>query len=55
VVFTDATLQAICEQRPTSLPELARLPGIGQAKLDRYGADVLAVCAATAPDGSSAA
>ena len=55
VVFTDATLQAICEQRPTSLAELARLPGIGQAKLDRYGADVLALCAGTAPDGGSAA
>jgi DNA helicase II / ATP-dependent DNA helicase PcrA len=42
VVFTDATLQAIAETRPTSLRELAGLPGIGSRKLELYGADVLA-------------
>jgi DNA helicase-2/ATP-dependent DNA helicase PcrA len=42
VVFTDATLQAIAEARPSSLRELSALPGIGARKLDLYGADVLA-------------
>jgi DNA helicase II / ATP-dependent DNA helicase PcrA len=41
VVFTDATLQAIAETRPSSLRELAGLPGIGSRKLDLYGDDVL--------------
>lgn len=45
-VFTDATLLAIAERRPRTVAELVALPGIGQAKLDRYGADVLSlVCA----------
>ena len=42
VVFTDATLQAIAESRPSSLRELAGLPGIGARKLELYGEDVLA-------------
>jgi DNA helicase II / ATP-dependent DNA helicase PcrA len=41
VVFTDATLQAIAETRPSSLRELSALPGIGARKLDLYGAGVL--------------
>ncbi|MFN3924021.1 MAG: HRDC domain-containing protein, partial [Pseudarthrobacter sp.] len=43
VVFTDATLTAIAEARPASLEELARLAGVGPAKLERYGEDVLRV------------
>jgi DNA helicase-2/ATP-dependent DNA helicase PcrA len=42
VVFSDATLQAIAEARPSSLQELSGLPGIGARKLDLYGEDVLA-------------
>jgi DNA helicase-2/ATP-dependent DNA helicase PcrA len=42
VVFTDATLQAIAEARPSSLRELSGLPGIGARKLELYGTDVLA-------------
>ncbi|MGY1857841.1 ATP-dependent DNA helicase UvrD2 [Modestobacter sp. SYSU DS0290] len=42
VVFTDATLQAIAETRPTSLRELSALPGVGARKLELYGAGVLA-------------
>ncbi|MDP9398518.1 MAG: HRDC domain-containing protein, partial [Actinomycetota bacterium] len=48
VVFTDATLTAIAESRPASERELAALPGIGRAKLDRYAADVVALCTAGA-------
>jgi DNA helicase-2/ATP-dependent DNA helicase PcrA len=40
-VFTDATLTAIAEQRPDSVAALVAIPGIGQAKLDRYGDEVL--------------
>jgi DNA helicase-2/ATP-dependent DNA helicase PcrA len=42
VVFSDATLQAIAESRPSSLRELSGLPGIGAKKLELYGEDVLA-------------
>lgn len=45
VVFTDATLTAIAEARPTSLEELARLAGVGPSKLERYGEAVLTVLA----------
>ena len=43
VVFTDATLTAIAERVPADLPGLAQIPGVGPAKLDRYGEPVLAV------------
>lgn len=43
VVFTDATLIAICETQPSSLEELAGIPGIGPAKLAAFGDDVLAL------------
>jgi DNA helicase II / ATP-dependent DNA helicase PcrA len=43
VVFTDATLQLIAEQRPTSPAALLRISGVGPAKLERYGDGVLEV------------
>ncbi|MFJ7074901.1 ATP-dependent DNA helicase UvrD2 [Streptomyces sp. NPDC098781] len=47
-VFTDRTLMAIAETEPTSPVELSRIPGVLKRKLDRYGADVLAICAGQA-------
>ncbi|MFE7166554.1 ATP-dependent DNA helicase UvrD2 [Streptomyces sp. NPDC057616] len=44
-VFTDKTLMAIAESVPHDERELARIPGVGMRKLNRYGADVLALCA----------
>ncbi|GAA5208376.1 ATP-dependent DNA helicase UvrD2 [Streptomyces thinghirensis] len=44
-VFTDKTLMAIAESVPDDERELARIPGVGARKLNRYGADVLAICA----------
>ncbi|MGQ5653519.1 ATP-dependent DNA helicase UvrD2 [Streptomyces sp. EKR5.2] len=44
-VFTDRTLVAIAETAPGDPGELARVPGVGARKLNRYGADVLALCA----------
>ncbi len=49
VVFTDATLTAIAEQRPASLAVLATISGVGALKLERYGADVLAILSGTIP------
>ncbi|HXH55855.1 HRDC domain-containing protein, partial [Iamia sp.] len=46
VVFSDATLRAIASRAPTTARELAGVPGIGPAKLERYGVDVLALVAA---------
>ena len=45
VVFTDATLMAIAEAAPHDLDELAALPGVGPAKLERYGDAVLEIVA----------
>jgi DNA helicase-2/ATP-dependent DNA helicase PcrA len=44
-VFTDATLTAIASARPTRGTDLAGLPGVGATKLDKFGAEVLAVVA----------
>ncbi|MEU4682135.1 ATP-dependent DNA helicase UvrD2 [Streptomyces xinghaiensis] len=57
-VFTDKTLLAIAEAVPGDAAELAVISGVGRRKLDRYGADVLALCAgeepsAGMPDGRS--
>jgi ATP-dependent DNA helicase RecQ len=41
VIFHDSTLRAIAEASPDDLDELARVPGIGATKLDRYGEAVL--------------
>jgi len=43
VVFTDATLMAIAEQRPADVAALVSIGGIGAAKLDRFGAEVLSL------------
>ncbi len=45
VVFHDTTLIAMAQMRPTSLGDLALIPGIGQSKLDRYGDAFLKVLA----------
>ncbi|WP_435835566.1 ATP-dependent DNA helicase UvrD2 [Streptomyces avermitilis] len=44
-VFTDKTLMAIAEAVPDDEGDLARIPGVGVRKLNRYGADVLTICA----------
>jgi DNA helicase-2/ATP-dependent DNA helicase PcrA len=45
VVFHNTTLAAIATRRPRDLAELGSVPGVGPAKLDRYGTEVLAVLA----------
>ena len=41
VIFHDSTLRNIAEQRPDTLAALAKVGGIGGAKLERYGPQVL--------------
>jgi len=47
VVFSDATLLAIAERRPTDNAALLAIPGIGRAKLDAYGSDVIGIVSQT--------
>lgn len=54
VIFTDATLQAIAEQEPSSVSQLTAVSGVGPAKLDRYGEAVLALVAGRNPAEAAA-
>ena len=44
VIFHDATLRAIAERAPQTLEDLEGVSGIGNKKLEAYGAEVLRVC-----------
>ena len=52
VVFSDNTLTAIAEQQPSDDRALVAIPGIGAKKLERFGADVLAVVRGDRPSSS---
>ncbi len=43
VIFHDATLREVARARPRTLEELAAVPGLGRAKLARYGAALLGI------------
>jgi ATP-dependent DNA helicase RecQ len=43
VVFHDSTLAEIAHRRPRSLSDLRSVSGVGPAKLERYGQEVLEV------------
>jgi ATP-dependent DNA helicase RecQ len=43
VIFHDSTLAEMARARPRHLQQFATLSGVGQAKLERYGEDFLAV------------
>jgi DNA helicase-2/ATP-dependent DNA helicase PcrA len=45
VVFHDSVLHQIAELRPSSLGELSQIAGVGPAKLERYGDELLAALA----------
>jgi DNA helicase-2/ATP-dependent DNA helicase PcrA len=45
VIFHNSTLAEIVRRAPTTREELAAVPGVGPAKLERYGDDVLATLA----------
>ena len=37
VIFTDATLRAMSAQKPRTLAEFLKVPGVGGKKADAYG------------------
>ena len=43
VVLHDRTLAALAAARPSTLAALSEIPGIGPAKLEAYGRDLLAL------------
>ena len=45
VIFPDRTLIEMAERRPATLDQMAAITGVGAKKLERYGADFLAVVA----------
>ncbi|MCA0294966.1 MAG: ATP-dependent DNA helicase UvrD2 [Actinobacteria bacterium] len=45
VIFTDATLMAIAEDRPKDTTGLLAIPGVGRTKCEQYGEAVLAILA----------
>jgi DNA helicase II / ATP-dependent DNA helicase PcrA len=50
VVFSDATLVAIADSAPADSSALARVPGVGPTKLERYAEPVLAAIAGQDPE-----
>ncbi|MBN9610201.1 MAG: ATP-dependent DNA helicase [Actinobacteria bacterium 69-20] len=52
VVFSDATLMAIAERRPSDGAALLAIPGIGRSKLDTYGSEVIAIVAGHTAEGT---
>ncbi|HEY0446492.1 MAG TPA: DNA helicase RecQ [Allosphingosinicella sp.] len=46
VIFHDSTLREMAEAKPTNLGALARISGVGAAKLERYGAAFVEVVTA---------
>jgi DNA helicase-2/ATP-dependent DNA helicase PcrA len=49
-VFPDRTLRAIASARPTTRAQLASVPGLGPAKLQRYGQELLETLSAAGVD-----
>jgi ATP-dependent DNA helicase RecQ len=43
MIFQRATIAAIDARRPRTVEELARIPGLGPAKIARFGDDILAI------------
>jgi superfamily II DNA helicase RecQ len=43
MVFQRKVIMAIDREKPTSRAALARIPGLGPAKIERFGEDILAL------------
>jgi ATP-dependent DNA helicase RecQ len=43
MIFHDATLKEMLDNKPNSLESFANISGVGQKKLDKYGTEFLAV------------
>jgi ATP-dependent DNA helicase RecQ len=55
MILGDAVLRAIASHAPKNLTALHAVPGMGPAKVDRYGAGILAVCRGEAAPAPSVA
>jgi ATP-dependent DNA helicase RecQ len=55
VIFHDATLHQMCADRPSTLHQLRRIPGVGERKLQDYGAAFLELIEAGGPSHMPAA
>ncbi|MGX7828064.1 DNA helicase RecQ [Actinokineospora sp. 24-640] len=53
VIFHDATLRAIAAANPATLSELSSISGVGEAKLARYGQQVLDTLTETTTDAAA--
>ncbi len=51
VIFHDSTLVAMATTNPRNLESLALIPGVGESKLKRYGAEFLSAIAAFQAEG----
>jgi ATP-dependent DNA helicase RecQ len=49
VIFHDATLRQIAAEQPSTLAGLAKVTGVGEAKLAKYGQQILDTLAASVP------
>jgi DNA helicase-2/ATP-dependent DNA helicase PcrA len=49
VVFTDATVTALAERRPSAIEQLVDIAGIGPRKVGLYGEAVLALVGGAKP------
>ncbi len=47
VVLHDRTLAAVAQAQPENVQQLSQIPGIGLAKVERFGAAILALCRAS--------
>ena len=45
VILHDATIDALCRQRPRDTAELLEVPGIGERKAERFGVRILELIA----------
>ena len=43
IIFDNKTLAALAELNPSTLPAVASVSGVGQRKLELYGAEILSV------------
>ena len=52
MVFSDAVLNAIVVARPTTIPSLLQIAGVGPRIADTHGASIIAICRSEAPTGT---
>jgi ATP-dependent DNA helicase RecQ len=52
MVFSDAVLNAIVVARPTTIPSLLQITGVGPRIADTHGSAIIAICRSEAPIGT---